>query len=375
MVEGYSQKLAGTGTNGSIFVGDVRMPSNVNDSDLFPGMKDEPKPHQGATEMMFFLIRCHAAEFLRRSADSESNYDGPWNKITTSAVPLGIKERAIKELEDLYQQQFLQYCDPSIPWHYMCSQLGKAVILNMRFMSHSASHRLMDVAPAKKDMLFSLALQINTAQNVAYTAKEMQGFMWHVNTYFQWKAFVFLVSELRHCTEGSEVDQAWKEVQNTFDFHPSFDKELAKRALPIAVSNLTLKAWEAYIAARGPLTPEPYFIQLIRQRRNVIKHAQDFRPQRETDATRAGVAESFENLGHVIGNHTAHGTDGSQPFVWNFKDLDNNVDMLGTLPETIPLDLPENLDWTTWDNLLVDFQTNSMEDIPPDLSSFTIGTE
>jgi hypothetical protein len=369
MLEGYSQKLAGTGTNGAIFVGDVRMPNNVNDSDLFPGMKDEPKSHQGATEMMFFLIRCHAAEFLRRSADTKSNYDGAWNRITTSAVPLAIKERAIKELEDLYQNRFLHYCDPSIPWHYMCSQLGKAIILNMRFMSRSTSHHVMDVAQADKDMLFSLALQITSAQNVAYTAKEMQGFMWHVNTHFQWKSFVYLISELRHRTHGPDVDEAWKEVQKSFDFHPSFDQELAKRALPIAVSTLTLKAWEAHVAARGARSPEPYFIQLIRQRSKTSKHTQNCQPQRGSDAAQTGESSSIEHRGDVIRSYVDQHAASVEPSTFNFDGLDDSVDMLGAFPEDTSLDPPDNLDWTTWDNLFVDFQVNSVDEMPPNFSS------
>jgi hypothetical protein len=368
MLEGYSQKLAGTGTSAAIFVGDVRMPSNVNDSDLFSGMKEEPKPHQGATEMMFFLIRCHAAEFLRRSEDTKSNYDGAWHKITTSAVPLAIKEKAIKELEDLYQQQFLQYCDPSIPWHYMCSQLGKAIILNMRFMSRSASHHVMDVAQDDKDLLFGFALQITSAQNVAYTAKEMQGFMWHVNTHFQWKSFVYLVSELRHRTEGNQVDQAWKEIQKSFDFHPSFDQELAKRALPIAVSNLTLKAWEAYITARGLFTPEPYFIQLIRQRHNVIKCMSNSHAQAEDGTIQVGTSGGIDQHGGILRNCPGQNDNLFEPSTFDFAPSDSNVDMLSTLPVTTSLDLPENVDWTTWENLFVDFQTNSTSEAPPDLA-------
>ncbi|KAL5115318.1 hypothetical protein ACEQ8H_006763 [Pleosporales sp. CAS-2024a] len=140
MLEGYSQKLAGTGMNGAILMGDVAIPSNVNDSDLFPGMKEAPKEHEGATEMMFFLIRCFTADFLRRTADPKTNFDGLWFKVTTSTIPVAVKDRAIQELEDTFQQKFLRHCDSSISWHFMCSQLAKAIIAMMRFMAHSANY-------------------------------------------------------------------------------------------------------------------------------------------------------------------------------------------------------------------------------------------
>jgi hypothetical protein len=176
MLEGYSQKLAGTGTSGMILRGDVKMPSNVNDSDLFSGMKESPKEHEGATEMMFFLIRCLVGDFLKRSAESHT-FDGLWHRLTTSAVQVATKDRAIDELEALFQRKFLQYCDPHIPWHLMCMHLAKAIIFMMRFMAHSTDYYSADILQSEKDILFDLALQVSASQNLAYTMKEMQGFM------------------------------------------------------------------------------------------------------------------------------------------------------------------------------------------------------
>ncbi|KAF2823007.1 hypothetical protein CC86DRAFT_244419, partial [Ophiobolus disseminans] len=244
MLEGYAQKLAGTGSAGTILKGDVSMPSNVNDSDLFVSMKESPKEREGATEMMFFLIRCHVGEFLKRSADSHTTFDGVWHRLTFSAAHVAIKDKAIGELQTLFQTKFLQYCDPSIPWHFMCSQLGTAIIFMLRFMAHSTEYSSGDLSQSEKDTMFDLAVKLLAAQNLAYTMKEMQGFVWHVNLNFQWKAFVYVLSELRYRTKGAQVDHAWKEVGKSYNSHPSFDKALAKRALPIAVNNLTLKAWE-----------------------------------------------------------------------------------------------------------------------------------
>ncbi|KAF2622821.1 hypothetical protein BU25DRAFT_302662, partial [Macroventuria anomochaeta] len=247
MLEGFSQKLAGTGTgtDASILMGDVKMPANLNDSDLFPGMKELPKESDRATEMMFFLIRCHVGEFFKRFETPKALFDGVWNKLTTTAVSVGIKERAIGELERLFEQRFLRHCDTSITWHLMCTHLAKAIIFMMRFMAYGANYQGKTESQAQKDTLFTLSLQVCSSQNLAYTMKEMQGFMWHVNMHFQWRAFVYLLSELRYRTSGPEVEQAWRDVQLTYEFHPTFDKELSRRALPIAVSNLTLKAWEA----------------------------------------------------------------------------------------------------------------------------------
>lgn len=371
MVEGFSQKLAGTGSSNIVLMGDVKMPSNLNDSDLFLGMKELPKEHQGATEMMFFLIRCLVVEFLKQSSDGHATFDGVWNRLTTSGVQMAIKDKAIDELEAHFQRKFLQYCDNSIPWHLMCSFLGKSIIFMMRFMAHSTDYYKVEIPQTQKDLLFDLALQVLAAQNLAYTMKEMQGFMWHVNLHFQWKAFIYLVSELRHQTEGARVEQAWKEVEKTYQFHPSFDKELSKRALPIAVSNLTLKAWDAYIAAQGvPASGEPAFIQLIRNRQTRTKALKKSSRQAGTSKMPAQEPLISQDNDGVDTNGPLAYADPSKAFDWDTADLNVSLGIPSTLSDTLPLDYPEQMNWSSWDSLLVDFQMDDYNGNPVDLSAF-----
>jgi hypothetical protein len=322
-------------------------------------MTSPPKEHQGASEMMFILIRCHAAEFLRRSANARTTFDGIWNHLTTNAVPATTKDKAIDEFETVIQRKFLQYCDTSIPWHFMCDQLGRAIVFMMRFMAHSAGYHSIDTPQADKDILFTRALQVNALQNQAYTMREMQGFIWHVNLHFQWKAFLFILSELRYRTEGEEVSRAWKEVEKAYEFHPSFDKELARRALPVAVSNLALKAWEAFIAARGvPSNGEPYFIQLIRQRQHHTKLPSKLaHPPNLVDNPEA-TAQTTSNNEDAVNADLWSDTDMLQALDWSVADRNTDSHVAPTL-STAQLGYPDDLDWMAWNNLFVDFQANN----------------
>ena len=372
LLEGFSQKLAGTGTSIAGTTGDVKLPSNLNDSDLFEGMKELPKEHNGATEMMFFLIRCLVGEFLRRSSDDKkATFDGLWHRLTTTAVNVAMKDKAIDDLESQLHHKFLKYCDPSIPWHLMCSHLGKCIIFMMRFMAHSTEYYSMNMTQSEKDHLFDLALQISSSQNLAYTMKEMQGFTWHVNLHFQWKAFIYLLSELRYRTKGTQVEQAWKEIGKSFEFHPSFDKELSRRALPIAVGNLTIKAWDAYVAAQGvPASGEPYFIQLIRQRRHRTKSPGS--PTKKSDAVKTSSLLPYRtpDSGSVGADDITANTDPLQDFDLNAVDFNANYGIPSTLPDMLPLDNPEQMNWSSWDSLMVDFQMNNSDDAPIDLDAF-----
>lgn len=376
MMEGYSQKLAGTGngTNASSLMGDVKMPANLNDTDLFPGMKELPEESDRATEMMFFLIRCHVGEFLKRFESPKATFDGAWNKLTTSAVDVDTKEKAIGELECLFEHKFLRHCDSSIIWHFMCTHLAKAIIFMMRFMAYGANYQGKTESQADKDVLFTLSLQVCASQNLAYTMKEMQGFMWHVNMHFQWKAFVYVLSELRYRTSGPEVDQAWKDIRLTYQFHPGFGKELSRRALPIAVSNLTLKAWEAYTTANATLdSDEPDFIQLIRSRQQESNPKQSNVASEPLNALTADPAPPYTPSffqGPVAGDSLSV----YQPtvFDWNAADLNASLGMPAVLTDLAPLDYPEEMDWSTWNHLLVDFQTNDGNMFSLDMPSLNL---
>jgi hypothetical protein len=195
MQDGFAEKLAGTG--GTMFFGEVRRPSNLNDSDLFPNMKELPQEHEGATEMMFFLIRCHLGNFLRNSKNPKSSFDGVWNTLSGDQASLEAKDKAIDELESLYQRKFLDYCDRNIPWHFMCTYLSKGVVAMLRFIAHCPDGTDTKLPQSEKDKLFEWAVSVVRWQNMAYTTKEMQGCLWHINSHFQWKAFVYFVTHAR----------------------------------------------------------------------------------------------------------------------------------------------------------------------------------
>ena len=373
MLEGFAQKLAGTGSSGYVIQSDVKMPSNVSDSDLFPSMKEVPKEPEGPTDMMFYLVRCLVGQFLKRSTDGQTTFDGAWNGGTTSVVELTTKEKAIDDLNAVIQRRFLQYCDPSIPWHLMCIHLGEVIIFMLRFVSRSTATSSMDLAQQEEDPLFDLALQVSTSQNLAYTMKEMQGFMWHVNLHFQWKAIIYILTKLRYRTEGPQVEKAWKEVEKTFEYHPSFEKDLSIRALPVAMSNLALKAWDARVKARGqPAGGEPYFIRHIRSRRTQTRSPSSRQELSEVADTVPLPIAAPHHGNPIINDNFLSEVAAPEPFEWNTTEINAGLGLTPNIPDTVPLDFPEQMDWSAWDSLLVDFQTHDTDNYPMDFSAFNL---
>ncbi|KAH7130542.1 fungal-specific transcription factor domain-containing protein [Dendryphion nanum] len=372
-LEGLTEKLAGTGSN--IFSGDTKQPCNVNDNDLYPHMKELPKEHEGPTEMMLFLIRTHVGLFLRNAHTPKSNFDGNWSKLTSATTAMDAKEKAISDLETTFHQRYVRHCDPSIPWHFMCLHMAKAIISMMRFIAHNPESSSTSSSPssqAEKATLFTLALQVTTFQNYVYTLPTLRGFTWHVNLSFQWRAFIFLVSELRFRTARTEeTEQAWKEVQTVFECHPSFGRAAARKAFSVAIGNLVLRAWEVWASGNGlgrerQGEEEPGFIGVLRERRGLggaSTVTNDAKPW--SFSSREQFLDSMPDAA----NHHILPTLSEESFIQPTDSLPSesfslDQDFASSLgPPSFPDPLitePEDMDWNAWNDLLVDFQTDGM---------------
>lgn len=340
-------------------MGDAKAPLNVNDSDLYPGMKEYPEEHEGATEMMYFLIRCSVGMFLKRNTPTPSLFDGLWNNgnSSTSIVPIATQDLSIDDLEATIRRKYMSGFDSAIPWHIMCVHVSKAIVAVMRLVAHAAKYREYDPAnipQEDKEKLFDLSLDVITLQNHCYTRKEMKGFIWSINSHFQWKAFICLVGLLCYQTAAPRADKAWEQVKLVYDFHPNFAKEETRRALPVAVGALTLKAWEAYVAARGvPETGEPFFVQLLRiQRTGSCGVGQKAKAPPATQ--NLDLLEAIPTDQGIAVDSFPATAGPSEGFEWD-PGFMTQLDQI-QMPNEFSWDNPQHMEWAAWGNLLAEFQ-------------------
>jgi hypothetical protein len=54
-------EVSGAGNSILTHAWTTNFPSNINDNDLFAGMRDLPAESTGLTDMVFFLLRCEVA--------------------------------------------------------------------------------------------------------------------------------------------------------------------------------------------------------------------------------------------------------------------------------------------------------------------------
>lgn len=338
-IDSRAGELSGSGV--SSYLWDTNPPLNVNDSQLEPLMVEPPLEHSGPTEGVFCHMRYSFGERLRTKAPV-SAYHGAWNKLSTDGMPLEEKLREIDEFEAEMRPTLIDKCDNSVPIHFLTTSVFEAALCKMRFL---ASFRKVtgqtDEIPSQseKDAHFDLALRTFEIGSSILKRQDVQRFMWHGRRQFQWQPFIYLLGQLRIRTSGEKIDAAWRYISEIFTFEPELIAKTNK-ALYIALSTLTVKAWDAYSSAQGLVSEEPAFISTLRKSDGVKLSSKR--------------GESWQGMPRSV--NQMHGIDTSQHSLpGDTMDVSSSLeDMSFSEPfDFASLDL-ESMSWGDWTTLLQD---------------------
>jgi len=260
LLDSRTAEISGAGTAILTHVWTTKLPLNVNDSDLFPDMRDPPIGHPGLTEMVFVLLRCEAAEFMQRSREI--------------GLPLAQKDQVLDEFEERIEGKYLKYCDPLVPLHLVSTTMARTAICKLRIGPRNLLllSNQNGMPTEEKDKLFVLSLTMLENHNVMLSSKCLRRFLWHIYLNFPFPAHVYLLCALRYRTADELADQAWRSLADSFEQRQQANRQHAKRVdsvLHLALANLTVKAWEAREATLqqfSPVLPPPRFISELRQK-------------------------------------------------------------------------------------------------------------
>ncbi|KAL8764102.1 MAG: hypothetical protein Q9184_000244 [Pyrenodesmia sp. 2 TL-2023] len=211
---------------------DTRFPSNVNDEDIYPSMKEAPAEHEGATEMTFDLLRFTVSTTARRMMFSPPGITGR-GKCSGNAIAFSLehKERLVEELHQHIEKKYLRHCDMSIPLHWVAGTVLRLVLAKMWLMIHHPLRRedfdSKELSEETKDRLFRTSVDIIQWSSVLEHETSTKKWGWLFRTYVQWHAVAFVLSQLCIRTKGPEADRAWQVINDIFgdiDLHISTQK-------------------------------------------------------------------------------------------------------------------------------------------------------
>lgn len=195
---------------------DTKMPLNINDSDLTPGMKEFPPGRNGFTEMTFCLIRFEVVNIFRRIF-----YIPPGPNMCHayfSSLTIPEKEKWISDCHQRLEDKYLKGGDMTIPLYWVTATISRLVMSKMWLIVYHPHQRRdggASLPPETRDKLFITSLENLEYSILLETEARTMKWGWLFRTYVQWHAIAFLLSELCVRTKGEAVDRAWRALEAT----------------------------------------------------------------------------------------------------------------------------------------------------------------
>ncbi|PQE20699.1 multidrug resistance regulator 1 protein [Rutstroemia sp. NJR-2017a BBW] len=184
----------------------TRLPSNINDEDIFVDSKVPPVERVGYTEMTFPLITMNVSY-----ACIQLNFVPPQSE--DQILTFQEKEQIVKECIAKIETVYLMGIDPTkLGWITMVSRLLSLKLIEMIWQHDSST-----------------------------------GFFWFFQTYVPWHALAIALAELCVETSGPLADQAWQVVEHNFNKWSEYVADTKDGMIWRPVKNLLKRAKAARI--------------------------------------------------------------------------------------------------------------------------------
>ncbi|RVX69623.1 hypothetical protein B0A52_06687 [Exophiala mesophila] len=196
---------------------DTKIPLNIDDEDIWPGMQDPPQEHMTATEMTFCLVRYELNSLSRRLNYSRPGYG---HVRGMPEMSLDDQKRLIDETQQRLEDRYLRHCNLDRPIHWVTVTVTRLILAKLRLMvDHfhtSGIDSPQNTLPEIREQVFVTSVEmiesIHTLESTAHTAR----WSWLFRTHMQWQSVAFVLSELCVQPQGPHVERAWKAIESVY---------------------------------------------------------------------------------------------------------------------------------------------------------------
>lgn len=339
---------------------DTKMPSNINDADIFPGSTEKVQARDGPTEMAFVLIM---NEIYKFKVLSDEKNNGPAFEAALLGHDLGPDKEAsdvmvnqcrehFQELEDRLVELEQNYVDVNAGNVHKAAKCIRQIFMGrigeMMVPLHLQPEYGTEIF-GPKDNLFKTFILGSEQRLDQYESMGECGFLWFVKSYFQLDVFAVMTGQLCQRPTGSLADRGWAMVERIYGHHEElFDMSSKQYSMQ---GHITLKAWRArekYFVQNSRHLDTPPYIRRLRELLPAVDSRSSMPSTGTTppafnpnDAQRQAAALFPPNMPHhdLMQQHQqqhAHPQQqlpqggGMRPFLGGFLDMpDMNWDVLG----------------------------------------------
>ncbi|KAG5988467.1 hypothetical protein E4U43_004735 [Claviceps pusilla] len=315
--------LSGLGQSLPLLHWDTKMPSNVNDADIFPGSTAKVRAQDGPTEMGFVLI---LNEIYKLKLQSQSQVDASAFEAVLLGHDVGPDEETshvmaqhfrdhLQELKRRLGEMEDQYIDESAGNVHRAAKCLRCMCMAglgdmMIPLRQHAEYGTEIFSP--KDVLFKIFVYATEQRLNQYEIMSECGFLWFVKSFFQLDVFAVITGQLCQRPTGILADRAWNLVERIYHYHDElFDMSSRQHAVQ---AQIMLKAWrvrEQYFMQNGQLVERPRYIQRLRE----LLPSSDSRSSTFHHSSTSGISPPF----HQAASASASDSAASAPAFRSFQ--------------------------------------------------------
>ncbi|CAH0042439.1 unnamed protein product [Clonostachys rhizophaga] len=222
-----------------------KTPSNVNDSDLRPDMKEIIAGGAKVSESIFVVVRSELADFLRHTS-AFLDFHHPRLKPIAKELPDG---GSLLSLRKRIENDYLQYCDPENPIHYLTIWTTHAFIAKQRMIQYYATlaHSGLPATETEMDDAMVLAFEMLDCDTKLLSTPKTKPFIWFIRSHFPFPGYMHIIYDLRRRPFSRHADRAWEVMANNYDFRIHTMSRM-KGPITKVFGKFILRSWDARVA-------------------------------------------------------------------------------------------------------------------------------
>ncbi|PNP77070.1 hypothetical protein FNYG_09683 [Fusarium nygamai] len=220
--------------NDLLLTSDVKLPLNINDADIFPGMEELPVERTEWTGMTFSLINVDLAKAMETLKAGNPS---------TSTLRKDGRDKILQEVHTRVKTR-LEKCNPITPHQRLTVHCTDYLLRKLDFVTNQqwllSQKREVSDSVLKEEILVAALdiLEARTAGDDPFLAQ----FAWAKKVHPQYHVTLFVLWYLCTKPQGPHVERAWRAIYIIFEQEMAFDFIGCTGAKPAVLKALRTKA-------------------------------------------------------------------------------------------------------------------------------------
>lgn len=242
---------------------DTKFPSNLDDSDISPGMTEYPSPREGATDMTFSLMRHEICNAVRRFTKHTSESTTPALNDEDFAKSLEEREARLLEVYHRLEKQYLNTASSyTTPIFWMAANITRVIVAKLVFVIYQPvlfAGPMDRLSCRIRNRVFIAAVEILEYSSMTITDPRFKHWVWLFRTYFPWHVISYILLDVSGRSWSASVERAWTALSTCFSGpnSPSLEKSSSDTAISVPFKKLFDKAKKHRDAEIARLRQDP----------------------------------------------------------------------------------------------------------------------